>query len=69
MSAEERQRLEALADQRAHLSPDAFDACDENVMDFENILTGAHLIDISHAGGEFQDLAREIFGDFWTPSV
>ncbi|KAG1855301.1 hypothetical protein F4604DRAFT_1685784 [Suillus subluteus] len=50
MSAEERQRLEALADQQAHSSPNTFDACDNNVMEFENILTGTHPIDVSHAG-------------------
>ncbi|KIK40552.1 hypothetical protein CY34DRAFT_24782 [Suillus luteus UH-Slu-Lm8-n1] len=38
-------------------------------MDFENILTGAHLINVSHAGSEFQDLVCEIFGDFWTPET
>ncbi|KIK33852.1 hypothetical protein CY34DRAFT_26971 [Suillus luteus UH-Slu-Lm8-n1] len=39
---------------------------DNNTAEFENVLTGAHPIDVSHAGGKFQDLAREIYGDFWT---
>jgi len=67
MSVDKCQRLDALADQQAHSNPDMCNAYDDNVMDFENILTGAHPIDVSHAGGEFQDLMCEIFGDFWTP--
>lgn len=66
MSAEERQRLETLAEQRVHSDATMFDY-DDNTAEFENVLTGAHPIDVSHAGGEFQDLAREIYGDFWTP--
>ncbi|KAG1879902.1 hypothetical protein F4604DRAFT_1923121 [Suillus subluteus] len=65
MSAEECQRLETLAEQWVHSDATMFDY-DDNTVDFRNILTGAHPIDVSHAGGKFQDLAREIYGDFWT---
>ncbi|KIK35300.1 hypothetical protein CY34DRAFT_26644 [Suillus luteus UH-Slu-Lm8-n1] len=39
---------------------------DDNTAESKNMLTGAQPIDVSHAGGKFHDLAREIYGDFWT---
>ncbi|KAG1777172.1 hypothetical protein EV702DRAFT_1045562 [Suillus placidus] len=67
MSPEERRRLEALVQQQTGNS--TFDSMDygNDSADFDNILNGTHPIDISHAGGEFEDLAREIYGDLWTP--
>lgn len=65
MSAKECQRLETLAEQWVHSDATMFDY-DNNTVEFKNILTGAHPIDVSHAGGKFQDLAHEIYGDFWT---
>ncbi|KAG1836694.1 hypothetical protein DFJ58DRAFT_846843 [Suillus subalutaceus] len=66
MSPEERRRLEALAQQQAGSNTFDMDYDNDNT-DFGNILDGTHTIEISHAGGEFEDLAREIYGDFWTP--
>ncbi|KAG2350210.1 hypothetical protein BDR05DRAFT_993626 [Suillus weaverae] len=67
MSPEEHRRLEALVQQQA--SNSAFDSMDygDDSVDFNNILDGTHPIDISHVGGEFKDLAREIYRDLWTP--
>lgn len=62
MSPEERRRLEVLVQQEAGNS-----GFDDDSVDFDNVLDGTHPIDISHAGGEFEDLAREIYGDLWTP--
>ncbi|KAG2058448.1 hypothetical protein BDR06DRAFT_968459 [Suillus hirtellus] len=56
MSAKECQRLKTLAEQQVHSDATMFDY-DDNTAEFENILTGAHPID---------DLAHEIYGDFWT---
>lgn len=65
MSAEECQRLKTLAEQQVHSDATMFDY-DDNTVESENMLTGAQPIDVSHAGGKFHDLAREIYGDFWT---
>ncbi|KAG2089748.1 uncharacterized protein F5147DRAFT_587027 [Suillus discolor] len=61
MSPEECRWLEALAHQ--HNTFDSMDYDNDNT-DFKNVLDGTHSIDISHAGDEFQDLAREIYKDF-----
>lgn len=29
------------------------------------LLDGSEIVDISHAGGEFHELTREVLGDFW----
>ncbi|KAH7904942.1 hypothetical protein BJ138DRAFT_1118930 [Hygrophoropsis aurantiaca] len=33
--------------------------------DIENVLAGSEALEISHGGGEFEELTRELRGDFW----
>lgn len=61
MSADERRALEALKD--VQHTEDAWQ--DENKeMGFGDVLDGTEPLPISHGGGEFADLARDLLGDF-----
>ncbi|KAG1831132.1 hypothetical protein EV424DRAFT_1525877 [Suillus variegatus] len=62
MTADERRALENL-----RLSPAFLPGTDEDLDDFSfgEILNGADMLPISHAGGEFDDLARGVLGDVW----
>ncbi|KAG1752813.1 hypothetical protein EDB19DRAFT_1824237 [Suillus lakei] len=62
MTADERRALENL-----RLSPAFLPGTDEDLDDFGfgEILNGADTLPISHAGGEFDDLARGVLGDVW----
>ncbi|KAG2743934.1 hypothetical protein P692DRAFT_201722566, partial [Suillus brevipes Sb2] len=62
LSAEEKRALEALRQSRTDVGEYGFDGDD----DFgANVLDGSEPIDISHAGGELQELTRKLVGDFW----
>ncbi|KAG0695695.1 hypothetical protein DFH29DRAFT_984896 [Suillus ampliporus] len=61
----ERQTLERLVDRQTE--DDTFDGTWDDT-DFQEVLRGEERIEISNAGGEFKDLAREVFGDFWKPT-
>jgi len=37
----------------------------EEDFDFGDVWNGTETLPISHAGGEFNDLAREVLGDIW----
>lgn len=59
MTLEEKRALEALQERNWD---DHFD----NNGDFgSSILDGSEPVNISHAGGEFYELMREMMGDFW----
>ncbi|KAG1797356.1 uncharacterized protein HD556DRAFT_1267601 [Suillus plorans] len=62
MSLEERRALEALKE-----DTNTIEDCQEDFedMSFGDIWNGTESLAISHAGGEFTDLAREVLGDFW----
>ncbi|KAG1905547.1 uncharacterized protein F5891DRAFT_1183493 [Suillus fuscotomentosus] len=64
LSAEEKRALEALRQSRnaSDFGECGFDGDD----DFgANVLDGSEPIDISHVGGELQELTRKLVGDFW----
>ncbi|KAG1721163.1 hypothetical protein EDD22DRAFT_983130 [Suillus occidentalis] len=62
LSAEEKCALEALRQSRTDVGEYGFDG--DN--DFgTNVLDGSEPIDISHAGGELQELTQKLVGDFW----
>ncbi|KAG1789326.1 hypothetical protein EV424DRAFT_1476376 [Suillus variegatus] len=62
MSSDERRALEALKEDKNATIEDWQEGCDDS---FGDVWNGTELIAISHAGGEFADLAREVLGDFW----
>lgn len=62
MSLEERRTLEALKEDTNTIEDYQEDFDD---MSFGDIWNGTESLAISHAGGEFTDLAREALGDFW----
>lgn len=59
----ERQALEAIREDPA-CSPSNIEEDSED-FSFNDVWNGTETLPISHAGGEFNDLAREILGDFW----
>ncbi|KAG1859026.1 hypothetical protein DFJ58DRAFT_840305 [Suillus subalutaceus] len=62
MTTEERQALEALRDPPTNPPNIAEDSDDFNLGD---IWDGTDALPISHAGGEFRDLARGVLGEVW----
>jgi hypothetical protein len=62
MGLEERSALEALREKNTTIEAWQED-CDD--MSFGDIWNGTESLAISHAGGEFTDLAREVLGDYW----
>lgn len=62
MSSDERRALEALKEDKNATIEDWQEGCDDS---FGDVWNGTESIAISHAGGEFADLAREVLGDFW----
>ncbi|KAG0691985.1 hypothetical protein DFH29DRAFT_986014 [Suillus ampliporus] len=62
MTIDERRALEALRDDPALLLSFEEDTEDFN---FDDVWNGTEPLPISHAGGEFSDLARNILGDIW----
>ncbi|KAG2126906.1 hypothetical protein DEU56DRAFT_958995 [Suillus clintonianus] len=62
MSLDERRALEALKEGNNTTILDWQD-CDD--FSFGDVCNGTEPLAISHAGGEFTDLAREVLGDFW----
>ncbi|KAG1899795.1 uncharacterized protein F5891DRAFT_1128794 [Suillus fuscotomentosus] len=62
MSSDERRALEALKEDKNATIDDWQEGCDDS---FGDVWNGTESIAISHAGGEFTDLAREVLGDFW----
>ncbi|KAG1770795.1 hypothetical protein EV702DRAFT_1248949 [Suillus placidus] len=62
MTLEQRQALQALVER--HDGADN-DASMDFSSDFNDILRGDQCLEISHSGGELEDLAQEIMGDFW----
>ncbi|KAG1843320.1 hypothetical protein F4604DRAFT_1981913 [Suillus subluteus] len=63
MSLDERRALEALKEDTNTTIEDWEANCDD--MSFGDVWNGTEPLTISHAGGEFTDLAREVLGDFW----
>ncbi|KAG2108079.1 hypothetical protein DEU56DRAFT_692061, partial [Suillus clintonianus] len=63
MSLDERRALEALKEDNNSTIDGWQDDYDD--FSFGNICDGTEPLAISHAGGEFTDLAREVLGDFW----
>jgi hypothetical protein len=65
LTSEEKQVLEALREPH--------DADGNNFSGDEDfgfgVLDGSETVDISHAGGEFHELTREVLGDFWNQWV
>lgn len=62
MTVDERRALEALRDDPA-LHPSFNEGTED--FDFDDVWNGTEPLPISHAGGEFNDLARDILGDTW----
>lgn len=62
MSLDERQVLEAL---KYIDCPSVEDGAVWQDDDFDDVLTGTEPLPISHAGGEFADLVRDVLGDCW----
>ncbi|KAG2157711.1 uncharacterized protein EDB93DRAFT_1101040 [Suillus bovinus] len=62
MSLDECCALKALKEEKAATIEDWQEGCNYS---FGNVWNGTESIAISHAGGEFTDLAREVLGDFW----
>ncbi|KAG1844785.1 hypothetical protein F4604DRAFT_1937342 [Suillus subluteus] len=62
MTIDERRTLEALRDDPALLPSSEEDTGDFN---FGDVWNGTESLPISHAGGEFSDLARDVLGDVW----
>ncbi|KAG1871653.1 hypothetical protein F4604DRAFT_1904249 [Suillus subluteus] len=63
MSLDKRSALEALKEGTNITIEDWEDNCDD--MSFGDVWNGTEPLTISHAGGEFTDLAREVLEDFW----
>ncbi|KAG2124204.1 hypothetical protein DEU56DRAFT_923609 [Suillus clintonianus] len=63
MSLDERRALEALKEDNNSTIDGWQDDYDD--FSFGNVCDGTEPLAISHAGGEFTDLAREVLGDFW----
>lgn len=62
MTVNERQTLNALRDDAA--LPPGFEE-DADDLNFSDVWNGTESLSISHAGGEFNDLARDVLGDVW----
>ncbi|KAG1848953.1 hypothetical protein DFJ58DRAFT_717000 [Suillus subalutaceus] len=58
----EKRALEALRERRP--DDNDFEGADDHDFGF-GLLDGSEMVDISHAGGEFHELTREVLGDFW----
>ncbi|KAG2136207.1 hypothetical protein BD769DRAFT_1626952 [Suillus cothurnatus] len=63
MSSDERRALEALKEDTNTTMEDWPESYDD--MSFGDVWNGDEPLAISHAGGEFTDLAREVLGDLW----
>jgi hypothetical protein len=63
MTVDERRALEALRDDPNPL-PNNFEEESES-FSFGDFWDGTESLPISHAGGEFSDLARDVLGDLW----
>ncbi|KAG2342409.1 hypothetical protein BDR05DRAFT_976534 [Suillus weaverae] len=63
MSLDERRALEALKEDNDTTIDGWQEDCDD--FSFGDVCDGTEPLAISHAGGEFTDLAREVLGDFW----
>ncbi|KAH7923679.1 hypothetical protein BV22DRAFT_1105986 [Leucogyrophana mollusca] len=63
MTADERRALKELCDRAS----DDFDDSTALYHSFsaEDVLDGSEAIDISHGGGKFKELTKELMGDFW----
>ncbi|KAJ8585393.1 hypothetical protein M405DRAFT_865430 [Rhizopogon salebrosus TDB-379] len=61
LTSEEKQVLEAL---REPHDVDGNNFSGDEDFGF-GVLDGSEMVDISHAGGEFHELTREVLGDFW----
>jgi hypothetical protein len=66
MTPDEHRRLEMLAEQQMHENAMEHTYDNNSIMGLENVLSGAHSIDISHVGGKFGDLTQGIYGEVWT---
>lgn len=60
LTSDEKCALEALREDR----PEENDFDGSDGFGF-GLLDGSEALDISHVGGEFQELTREVLGDFW----
>ena len=65
MTATERRVLEALQDPALNLVSEAVDDGYESDGYGAMVLDGTESLDVSHAGGEFQELTSGLLGDFW----
>ncbi|KAG0691518.1 hypothetical protein DFH29DRAFT_1010867 [Suillus ampliporus] len=67
MSTDERQALEALKDGNcpSNIEDGMWQDDDADDMNFSDVLNGTEPLTISHAGGEFSELARDVLGDLW----
>jgi hypothetical protein len=63
MTDEEKRALEALREVRVHKESAGEEPYDYGHGDLEGVLTGEQPFDISHAGGEFNELRRQLLGD------
>jgi hypothetical protein len=63
MSLDECHALKALKEDTNTTMEDWPESYDD--MSFGDVWNGDELLTISHAGGEFTDLAREVLGDLW----
>ncbi|KAI5995861.1 hypothetical protein EDD15DRAFT_2365295 [Pisolithus albus] len=66
MTVTERHALEALRDPALNSAADGHVGGDYESDGYgEMVLDGTEALDVSHAGGEFQELTRGLLGDFW----
>ncbi|KIK23214.1 hypothetical protein PISMIDRAFT_100765, partial [Pisolithus microcarpus 441] len=66
MTVTERHALEALRDPALNNAADGHVGGDYESDGYgEMVLDGTEALDVSHAGGEFQELTRGLLGDFW----
>ncbi|KAI5983701.1 hypothetical protein EDD15DRAFT_2201864 [Pisolithus albus] len=66
MTVTERHALEALRDPVLNNAADGHVGDDYESDGYgEMVLDGTEALDVSHAGGEFQELTRGLLGDFW----
>ncbi|KIM58061.1 hypothetical protein SCLCIDRAFT_28331 [Scleroderma citrinum Foug A] len=65
MTATERRALEVLQDPALNLVSEAVDDGYESDGYGAMVLDGTESLDVSHAGGEFQELTSRLLGDFW----
>jgi len=65
MTVTERRALEALRDPAPNLVSEAVDDNYESDGYGVMVLDGMESIEVSHAGGEFEELTSGLFGDFW----